>query len=321
MDKKSTKFSRRQFTKLSATALGTIPMMSFQNPLSTFSSEDKKLEVNLFSKHLQFLDYNDMAEATAEMGFSGLDLTVRRKGHVLPEEVEENLPKAVTAIKKVGFKPTMMSTNVWDANNTTNKKVLETASKLGFTHYRTDWLKYPEDKEISESQKEFAIQAQALSKLNKKLGLTGGYQNHSGKHVGAPVWDLPPILQGSDPNFMGAQYDIRHAVVEGGGSWELGLKNIKPFINSIVIKDVKWEIVKGKWKAVHVPLGEGMVDFKRYFSLLKQYKINVPISLHVEYEGLGGAEKGKKEITIPQKEVFSQIKKDLVFLQEVWKSV
>jgi len=118
---------------------------------------------------------------------------------------------------------------------------------------------------------------------------------------------------------MGAQYDIRHAVVEGGGSWELGLKNIKPFINSIVIKDVKWGVVKGKWKAIHVPLGEGMVDFKRYFSLLKQYKIDVPISLHVEYKGLGGAEKGRKEITIPKKEVFAQIKKDLVFLQEAWK--
>ncbi|WP_250629566.1 sugar phosphate isomerase/epimerase family protein [Aureibaculum algae] len=116
---------------------------------------------------------------------------------------------------------------------------------------------------------------------------------------------------------MGSQYDIRHAVIEGGECWELGLRRIKPLINSIVIKDVKWGVVDGKWEPINVPLGEGMVDFNRYFSLLKKYKINVPVSLHVEYD-LGGAEQGRDKITMPQKEVFSKIKKDLEYLQEAW---
>ena len=60
-----------------------------------------------------------------------------------------------------------------------------------------------------------------------------------------------------------------------------------------------------------------MVDFNRYFSLLKKYKINVPVSLHVEHD-IGGAEKGRKKINIPQKEVFNRIKKDLIFLKETW---
>jgi len=167
MDKQTTTFSRRDFTKLTATALGAIPLMAFNNPLNLLTSEEKLPEINLFSKHLQFLDYDNMAEAAAEMGFSGLDLTVRRKGHVLPEEVEENLPKAVEAMKKVGFKPTMMSTNVWDVTKPVNVKVLETASKLGFTHYRTDWLKYPEDTAISESQKRYAKEAKKLAILRE----------------------------------------------------------------------------------------------------------------------------------------------------------
>jgi L-ribulose-5-phosphate 3-epimerase UlaE len=29
--------------------------------------------------------------------------------------------------------------------------------------------------------------------------------------------------------------------------------------------------------------GEGMVDFKTYFKLLKQYRIMVPVTLHLEY--------------------------------------
>ena len=319
MNKKPTNYSRREFAKLSALALTSLPLLSYSNPLlkPPLLGSENNLNVHLFSKHLQFLNYDNMSSAAVEMGFDGLDLTVRRKGHVLPENVLHDLPKAVEAMKKYNIAPKMMSTNVWDVNSTINKNVLETASALGFTNYRTDWLKYPEDKDIKESQVLFAKQARALEIINKKLGLIGGYQNHAGKHVGAPIWDLLPILEGTKGKFIGSQYDIRHAVIEGGESWELGLKRIKSYINSIVIKDVKWGIKSGKWQPINVPLGEGMVDFNRYFSLLKKYKINVPVSLHVEHD-IGGAEKGRKKINIPQKEVFNRIKKDLIFLKETW---
>ncbi len=300
--------------------LASIPLLAFQDPLSKLQEEpEADLKVHLFSKQLQFLDYNEMSAAAVAMGFDGLDLTVRRKGHVLPENVIEDLPKAAAAMKKHGLSPKLMSTNVWDANNMVNKTVLETASSLGFTHYRTDWLKYPEDKSITESQTLYGKQAKALEELNEKLGLIGGYQNHSGNHVGAPIWDLLPILEATEGKFMGSQYDIRHAVAEGGQSWELGLRRIKPFINSIVIKDFKWGIKNGTWQPMHVPLGEGMVDFNRYFSLLKKYKINVPVSLHVEHD-LGGAEEGHSKITIPKKEVLSRIKKDLLYLKDAWEN-
>ena len=310
--------TRRNFTKLSAAAIGSIPFTGFSNAFFNGVTTPKDgLNVSLFSKHLQFLDYNEMAAAAAEMGFDGLDLTVRPKGHVLPEKVVDDLPRAVAAMKKYDINPHMMTTNVWDLKDMKQKTVLETAGNLGFTHYRTGWLKYPEDRTIAESQKLYGEQAKVLESVNKKLGLIGCYQNHAGNHVGAPIWDLPPILEASNNQYIGAQYDIRHAVVEGGTSWELGLREIEPFIKSIVIKDFKWGQVDGKWVPINTPLGEGMVDFHHYFSLLKKYKINVPVSLHLEYD-LGGAEHGATEISIAKKEVYAQMKKDLNFLRETW---
>ena len=312
--------TRRNFTKLSTAAIGSIPLMGFTGPfLKTQDKPVDELNISLFSKHLQFLDYNEMAAAAAEMGFDGLDLTVRPKGHVLPENVVDDLPRAVAAMQKYGIAPGMMTTNVWDVNNLEHKTVLQTASNLGFTHYRTGWLKYPEDKSIPDTQTVYGQEAAALEVLNKDLGVIGCYQNHAGNHVGAPIWDLPPIFKATKNEHMGAQYDIRHAVVEGGSSWELGLRQIKPFIKSIVIKDFNWGKVNGKWKPVNTPLGEGMVDFNRYFSLLKKYGINVPVSLHLEYD-LGGAEHGDREITIDKKEVFGQMKKDLNFLRNAWRN-
>ena len=54
----------------------------------------------MFSKTLHWIsDYQILANTVAEMGFDGIDLTVRPEGHVLPEKVILDLPKAVQAAK------------------------------------------------------------------------------------------------------------------------------------------------------------------------------------------------------------------------------
>lgn len=281
---------------------------------------EKGLEVHLFSKHLQFLNYKSLSEATRVMGFDGLDLTVRPGGHVLPERVAEDLPKAVEAMKSYGLSPKLMTTTVTDAGNAQTEAILKTAAQLGIQYYRMGWLKYPEKGPLPHSIEAFSQQFKSLEKMNKKLGIHGAYQNHSGKYMGSSIWDLYQILEHRSVEWIGCQYDIRHAYVEGGFSWELGLRLIKEFIKTIVIKDFKWGKVGGEWKPINTPLGEGMVDFEKYFTLLKQYDINVPVSLHFEYD-LGGAEKGKREVSIDKKELFERMKKDLNYLRELWEKV
>lgn len=320
MRKNDKVITRRNFTKMSAAIMSGVPLLGFSSPfINSFAEPKEPLNISLFSKHLQFLNYKDMAEVAADIGFDGLDVTLRPKGHVLPERVMDDLPEVVAAMTRFGLKPGLLTTEVWNAHNLVNKTVLETASSLDFTHYRTGWLTYPDHRSISNSQAIYGEQAKELEQLNKTLGLIGCYQNHAGNHVGAPIWDLQPILEVTQNENFGVQYDIRHAVVEGGASWELGLRQIKPYIKSLVVKDFKWGQVKGEWKLINTPLGEGMVDFKRYFSLLKKYEINVPISLHFEYP-LGGAEHGNTELSIDKKNVFAHMKKDLTFLRDTWES-
>ena len=284
------------------------------------STPADRLKIHIFSKHLQFLNYHDMAEAVAEMKFDGIDLTVRSDGHVLPERVESDLPMAVQAMRKVGLAPSLMVTTVQDADNSTDKKVLEVAAKLGFQYYRMNWFPYPEGKGMPESLQDLAQKVKELSVLNKKLGLTGCYQNHAGMLVGSSIWELWQLLKEADKQYMGIQYDIRHATVEGGLSWQNGLRLIQPQIKTIAIKDFKWENKKGEWVVQDTPLGEGMVDFKTYFKLLKQYQINVPVSLHFEYP-LGGAEHGATTLSCDKQIVFDAMKRDLQKVHNLWQQV
>ena len=311
--------SRRNFIKRSILAGSFIPFVhgAAQGSAPVKAPSASRLKVHVFSKHLQFLNYGEMAEAAAEIGFDGVDLTVRPKGHVVPERVESDLPKAVEAIRKAGLAHTMMTTAVEDASRSADKKLLETASKLGIKFYRMNWLSYPEKKSIPDAIAGFQQTIKDLGELNKKLRMTGCYQNHSGDRAGASIWELWDMVQKADYQYTGVQYDIRHAVVEGGLSWKNGLRLIQPHIKILALKDFVWAKKNGNYVVQDVPLGEGMVDFKTYFSLLKQYNINVPVSLHYEYP-LGGAEHGGTEITVDRKVVFDAMRRDLRLLHELW---
>ncbi len=307
--------NRRHFTKAGTGALlgSLIPL-----PLSLPGREEKQLSIHVFSKHLQFLNYQDMAEAAAEMGFDGVDLTVRPGGHVLPEEVEDNLPLAIEKIRGVGLLGDMMATAVTDSNNPIDKKVLEIASRLNMEFYRLGYVDFNDNKPIIKSLEELNMQMKDLAALNKSLDISGSYQNHAGLRVGGEIWEVWHLLEEIAVDAIGCQYDIRHAMVEGGTSWQNSLRLIAPQINTLVLKDFIWEKSNGKWKIKNVPLGEGMVDFPSYFSLLKKYKINVPTTIHYEYD-LGGVEHGVRKLEGKSaKEIFEMMKKDLRYARKLW---
>lgn len=277
-----------------------------------------QLEVCIFSKHLQFLDGKALGEKVAEMGFDGIDLTVRKGGHVEPATVKTDLPKAVSEIQKGGSKVIMIATTIESVHNKVDVDVLTAASECGIKYYRPAWFKYPAGKTLPTSLEMYAQQIKELSLLNKKLGLVGCYQNHAGNLVGGSYWEVYEILKLADHQYFGTQYDIRHATVEGANSWVNGFELLRSQIKTIVVKDYKWGKVDGKWQLINVPIGEGMVDFKKFFHLLKTYHINVPVSLHCEYD-LGGAEKGNRQITVDPQVVFEAMKKDLIKIRELWK--
>lgn len=312
-----TPISRRESLKKLATGGAALSLLG-SAPLSAMQSAPfaKSKEVHVFSKHLQWLDYDGMAKTAAKIGFDGIDLTVRPKGHVLPEQVETDLPRAVQAIRKAGLNATMMTTSVWDTKDPLTEKILKTAGSLGIKYYRMAYLPYKPEYGIAENLERYKPGMKELEEMNKHYGLHGAYQNHAGTKIGGVIWDIWELIKDLDPQWMGCQFDIRHATVEGGVSWPVSLKLLQSYIKTMDIKDFVWAKTDGKWKPQNVPLGEGMVDFSAYFKLVRELAIDSIYSLHYEYE-LGGADHGKTEITITPKELMDAMKKDLAFLRDL----
>ncbi|GMW03485.1 MAG: hypothetical protein AMXMBFR84_46190 [Candidatus Hydrogenedentota bacterium] len=269
--------SRRDFLGVSAAA----GILAWQ---SRATAQASLPPICCFSKHLQFIkDYTSLAETAKALGLDGLDLTVRGGGHVLPENVETDLRKAVDAAQSAGISVPMITTNLQNGEDISAEPIMEAASKAGVHFLRVGGReKYVSDRPIPD-QLDGQIEAfRALAHLAEAHGVVCGYHNHSGRdNVGAPLWDVQRMIHEIDKASFGSNFDIGHATVEGGlGGWYINARTMASHIRMTAIKDFVWENGKVRW----VPLGQGQVQLVDYFRVLKVNNFSGPISIHFEYD-------------------------------------
>lgn len=270
---------------------------------------------NIFSKHLHWLGYEAMAEKVATLGFTGVDLTVRPGGHVEPARVRADLPKAVAVLRKAGLQVETITTAIESVDSPFAKDIIKTAGELDIRYYRLGWINYDVNKPIGQDLKRIQKQLKTLADLNRQYNIRGAYQNHAGKSFGASIWDMWMIFKELDTTYIGSQYDLRHAMVEGLHTWENGFDLIAPFVNTLTVKDFHFKKQVDGEPLENVPLGSGIVKWEAFFKKLQEKKIKVPITLHCEYP-LGGADQGNKTITIPENEVLNALQRDLMVLKK-----
>jgi sugar phosphate isomerase/epimerase len=285
----SARLSRREFVLRAGAAAATVGMLGGRalDAAEVPPPRSEEPVIAVFSKHLQWFPFADVGPVIAESGFRAVDLTVRPGGHVLPERVEDDLPRAVETLRRSGLTVPMMTTAITDADDPLTRRVLTAARKVGITHYRMGYWTFPAIGDPLAELRMMKPRVAALAALNREIGIRGGYQNHVGTRVGGSVWDLGVLLEGVSPDGLGVQYDVRHAVAEGGGSWPVALRMIAPHIDTIALKDMIWARRQdNRWEARSVPLGEGMVDFPAYLRQLLSYGPLPPATMHFEYPPL-----------------------------------
>lgn len=267
-----------------------------------------------FSKHFQWLTVRETAELVKQIGYDGLDLTVRAGGHVLPERVADDLPKAAEQIRAAGLALPMITAGIVDSGSPHAEAIVKTASALGIKRYRWGGFRYDTRKPVTRQIAEFKAKSKALAELNRQYGVCAMYHTHSGVgQFGASIWDIWETLRDLDNTVVGVNLDVGHATVEGGlGGWINSTRLVGPMLRGVALKDFRWERNKGgKWIARWCGLGKGMVNFEQFAGLLKEAGFQGPLQLHMEYEEVGDAHAGKPQLSIPKEEFVRLCKEDL----------
>jgi sugar phosphate isomerase/epimerase len=268
---------RREFL-----ATATAPALLAQAPAA-------KPMLCLFSKHAAKLNYQDLGKFSKQVGFAGIDLTVRPGGHVLPEKVTDDLPVAMAILENSGLKLPMITTGLTNPKAPETTATLRKAGELKIPYWKAGYWRFQTGKDgVVDLDRKLAEVQNALggfAVLSKLYGTCCGMHNHSGNYVGAPVWDTWQLIQLMDANYMGFYFDPAHATAEGGAwTWNASLEVALRRLKMVAVKDFYWEKKNGKWQMKWCPLGQGMVDWPTVLKRMALAKFSGPLTLHVEYE-------------------------------------
>jgi sugar phosphate isomerase/epimerase len=270
--------NRRHFLQSGAALAGSLAASS--PSIVTAAGSGTRNELCFFTKHLQGLSFDQIADIAAEMGVDGIEAPIRPKGHIEPERIEDELPQFVGELKKRNLNLTIMTSGINEVSaEQRTEAVLRTAASLGVKRFRMLYYKYDLDLPIWDQLQAVRPKIKDLVQLCDEIGIQPLFQNHSGKtYFGAPVWDIYSIMRDYKPEQFAFAFDILHATAEGGLSWPLEAALVKSHRGAVYFKDFAW---KDK-KTATCPLGQGMVD-EAFAKMLVKENYSGPVSLHVEY--------------------------------------
>lgn len=241
-------------------------------------------QIILYSQNLIQVEYPELGEVVKQLGFDGVDLTVMPGGHVEPRLANVDLVRAFEVMQGSGLSYPIITTALTSPMDRTAGPVLALSGMSRVAFFRPGYWAYGNAPNIMarvvEVQRDFA----GLVNIGRQYGIAGAFHNLAGDHVGASIWDLQKILEPLDPAWAGFYFDPCQATAEGGVSgWEISLRLALPRLKAVTIQDFYWEKQDGKWQMVKCPLGQGMVDWPKFFRVLAQGNFTGPVTVDIAY--------------------------------------
>jgi sugar phosphate isomerase/epimerase len=142
-----------------------------------------------------------------------------------------------------------------------------------------------------------------------RCNITALLANHAGSYPGRSIPEVDFMLAGIDRGALGYCFDPAQAVMEARApnGWEAALNAALPRVGAVALSDVAIEKDGDAVKMRACPMGEGVIDWKKFFSVLAAARFHGPVSMHMDYA--------------PRSEV-NALRKDLAFararLDEAW---
>jgi sugar phosphate isomerase/epimerase len=264
-----------------------------------------KPPVCLYSKQLAKVEYDDLGKVLRDLGFDGCDLSVEAGGHVLPEHAQADLVRAVLAVTDAGLDVPIFTTSITSPGDPNIRVILGYGAFLGVPLFRPGIWKYNGATGIEARLAQVQGEIAGLASVARGSAMAMCLRNAAGDNVGSAVWDTNFMIRGMDPQWVGYAFDPGSAAAAGGveGGW-LALRLALPRLKMATLNDFNWtKDTGGAWKAVPCPMGEGMVDWSRFFATLARAKFTGPLSIEMGYRPAREIEAIGRDLAFVRKQV------------------
>ncbi len=259
--------------------------------------------VCLYSPHLIKVEYEALGLTLKEIGFDGCNLAVVPGAHVPPEKADSDLMREIEAVSGVGLEVPIVTTSATSANDMFGRQVFAIAGFMKIPLIRSGTWRYgsgdPEAR-LNEVQRDVLMLASMARAYNMALCLP----NAAGDAVGAAVWDYAALFRGVDRTWAGYDFDPGGATQSGGPAGALNdLRIVLPRLKAVTMSDAAWTRDGAGWKVTPCPLGEGSVDWGRFFSALAGARFTGPITLEMRYRPANELAAMRKDLEFIRKQI------------------
>jgi sugar phosphate isomerase/epimerase len=253
-----------------------------------------------------------LPEMIGGMGFEGVDLTVMPGGHVDPSKYMVQMDRAFQMFQDASLDVPMVSTIFTSASQPFAYQVLYVSAEFGARFCKLGAWPPPNGVPGQNPAFRTALLKNDLNQLaatSLQCRIASLIPNHAGSYPGRSMKELDALMPAMGKAVLGYCFDPAQSVIESRSAdgWESELKTALPRLGAVSLADVSIPKDQADATPVPCPLGEGVIDWKKFFSILAEANFRGPLSLRQDYAA-GNA--------------FASLAKDVAFararLSEAW---
>jgi sugar phosphate isomerase/epimerase len=246
----------------------------------------------LFSGSVQGLEYSELPLIAKQLGFDGVDLTVRPGGHVEPRLSNVDLVRAIEEVRGPGLEVPVITTALTTPFDPTVLPVVAIAGHTQVSLYIAGFFRA--------NNPNYKREIAGLISVASRYGMATALHNYTGDDAGEAPWDAVELVNGFDPKWASLYFDPIHAREQ----WESELKRNLPRLRAVALKD--FQLTDGVAKPC--PMGQGIVDWPKFFGILAAAKYYGPVSLHMNYHPKDEIGSLTKDCAFAHKQIYAAYK-------------
>jgi sugar phosphate isomerase/epimerase len=242
--------------------------------------------VCLYSRVLIEIGQVDLPMVIGGLGFDGVDLSVEPGGHVPPEKAGNYLMPALEGFTGRGIDVPMISTALTSLEDKDAENVLGLAAYIKVPFFRPGHWKFTGSPAIEMQLGLVQRQIAGLAQLARATNMVMGIHNFADGAEGAAVADIARVIRPIDPHLVGYCFDAGYATAQGGDNgFAAALELALPRLKMVAVRDFKWDNAGGGVpRMLPCPLGEGVVEWPKFFAALAKARFAGPVSLQIDYQ-------------------------------------
>jgi sugar phosphate isomerase/epimerase len=144
-----------------------------------------------------------------------------------------------------------------------------------------------------------------LARLAGANDMAMGIHNFVDAAGGAAVPEIARVIRSIDPHLVGYCFDAGYATAQGGDSgFAPALELALPRLKMVSVRDFQWNPAAGAaLQMAPCPLGEGVVDWPKFFAALAKARFAGPVSLQVDYQPKGKTAAIRKDLAFVRAQI------------------